>query len=99
MTFTLPGLLLLIVIAAICGAVGKALAGGGPGGLITSTALGFIGALVGPWVAQQLHLAEPLVVSVSGRPFPIVWSIVGAALFVALLHLMSGRRRVRLWSR
>jgi hypothetical protein len=29
MTLTLPGLVVLIVIAAICGAVGKALAGGG----------------------------------------------------------------------
>jgi uncharacterized membrane protein YeaQ/YmgE (transglycosylase-associated protein family) len=98
-TFTVPGLLLLIVIAAVCGAVGKALAGGGPGGLIGSTAIGFVGALLGPWVAQQLHLAEPLVVIVSGRPFPIVWSILGAALFVALLHLLSRRTRARAWSR
>jgi uncharacterized membrane protein YeaQ/YmgE (transglycosylase-associated protein family) len=35
------------------------------------------------------------VLHVSGQPFPIVWSIIGAALFVALLHLMSGRRLVR----
>jgi uncharacterized membrane protein YeaQ/YmgE (transglycosylase-associated protein family) len=95
MTLTLPALLVLIVIAAICGAVGKALVGGGPGGLVVSTALGFIGALFGPWVALQLHLSEPLVLKVGGQPFPIVWSIVGAALFVALLHLMSGRRWVR----
>ena len=92
MTLTLPEVIVLIVIAAICGAVGKALAGGGPGGLIGSTVLGFIGALLGPWVAQQLHLSEPLVIRVSGQPFPIIWSIIGAALFVALLHLMSGRR-------
>jgi uncharacterized membrane protein YeaQ/YmgE (transglycosylase-associated protein family) len=91
MTLTLPGLIVLIVIAAVCGAVGKALAGGARGGLIVSVALGFIGALLGPWVARQLHLAEPLVLQVSGHPFPIVWSIIGAALFVALLHLMSGR--------
>ena len=95
MTLTLPGLVVLIIIAAICGAVGKALAGGAQGGLITSIALGFIGALLGPWVAHQLHLSEPLVLHVSGQPFPIVWSIIGAALFVALLHLMSGRRWVR----
>jgi uncharacterized membrane protein YeaQ/YmgE (transglycosylase-associated protein family) len=95
MIFTLPGLLVLIVIAAVCGAVGKALAGGGPGGLVVSTALGFIGALLGPWVALQFHLSEPLVLHVSGQSFPIVWSIIGAALFVALLHLMSGRRWVR----
>lgn len=95
MTLTLPGLIILIVIAAICGAIGKALAGGAQGGLLVSIALGFIGGLLGPWVAHQLHLSEPLVLQLSGQSFPIVWSIVGAALFVALLHLMSGRRWVR----
>ena len=57
MTLTLPGLIVLIIIAAICGAVGRALAGGARGGLIVSTAIGFIGALLGPWVARQFHLA------------------------------------------
>jgi uncharacterized membrane protein YeaQ/YmgE (transglycosylase-associated protein family) len=95
MTITMPGLLVLLVIATLCGAVGKALAGGASGGLITSIALGFIGALVGPWVGRQLHLGEPLIVRVAGQSFPIVWSIIGAALFVALLHLLSGRRWVR----
>jgi uncharacterized membrane protein YeaQ/YmgE (transglycosylase-associated protein family) len=95
MTLTLPGLIVLIVIAAICGAVGKALGGGARGGLIVSIALGFIGALLGPWVAGQLHLSEPFVLHMDGQSFPIVWSIIGAALFVALLHLMSGRRWVR----
>ena len=95
MTFTLPGLIVLIVIAAICGAVGRALAGGGQGGLVTSIALGFVGALLGPWVAGQLQLSEPVMLRLSGQSFPIIWSIVGAALFVALLHLMSGRRWAR----
>jgi uncharacterized membrane protein YeaQ/YmgE (transglycosylase-associated protein family) len=95
LTLTLPGLVVLILIAAICGAVGKALGGGGQGGLVASIALGFIGALLGPWVAHRLSLSEPIVLHVSGQSFPIVWSIIGAALFVALLHLMSGRRLVR----
>jgi uncharacterized membrane protein YeaQ/YmgE (transglycosylase-associated protein family) len=95
MTLTLPALIVLIVIAAICGGVGKALAGEGPGGLLVSTALGFIGALFGPRVALQLHLSEPLVLQVGSQPFPIVWSIIGAALFVAVLHLVSGRRWAR----
>jgi uncharacterized membrane protein YeaQ/YmgE (transglycosylase-associated protein family) len=93
MTLTLPGLIVLIVIAAICGAVGKSLAGGAPRGLIVSIALGFIGALVGPWVARQFGLSEPFMLHLSGQSFPVLWSIVGAALFVALLHLLSGRRR------
>jgi len=95
MTLTLPGLIVLIIIAAICGAIGKAIAGGTQGGLITSIALGFIGALLGPWVAHQLKLSEPFVIHLSGQSFPILWSIIGAALFVAFLHLISGRRWVR----
>ena len=96
MTLTLPGLIVLIVIAAICGAVGRALGGGAPGGLIVSTAIGFIGALFGPWIARQMHLAEPFILRVGGYSFPIMWSIIGGALFVAILHLLSGRRRI--WS-
>jgi uncharacterized membrane protein YeaQ/YmgE (transglycosylase-associated protein family) len=79
MTYTLPGLLVLIVIAAVCGAIGRALAGGA------------LGALIGPWVANQLHLSEPLVIQISGHPFPVLWSIIGAALFVALMHLFYRR--------
>jgi uncharacterized membrane protein YeaQ/YmgE (transglycosylase-associated protein family) len=91
MTITLPGLILLIVIAAVCGAIGRAIAGDVRGGLIVSTALGFIGALLGPWLATQLKLSEPLVVHISGHPFGILWSIIGAAVFVAIIHLVSRR--------
>ena len=91
MTFTVPGLILLIVIAAVCGAIGRAIAGDIRGGLIVSIVLGFIGAVVGPWLAVQLKLPEPLVVHISGYPFPILWSIIGAALFVAVIHLISRR--------
>ena len=93
MTMTIPGLILLIVIAASCGAIGRALAGGARGGLIVSTALGFIGALIGPWIGGQLGIAEPVVVQLSGRPFPIVWSIVGAALFVSLSKMDRPKTR------
>jgi uncharacterized membrane protein YeaQ/YmgE (transglycosylase-associated protein family) len=91
MVMSLPNLLLLIVIAAVCGAIGKAIAGGARGGLIVSTALGFIGALIGPWVAARLKLPEPFMVQISGHPFPVLWSIIGAALFVGIVHLLSGR--------
>jgi uncharacterized membrane protein YeaQ/YmgE (transglycosylase-associated protein family) len=95
MTYTLPGLILLLVIAAVCGAIGKAIAGGIRGGVIVSTALGFIGALVGPWIALHLRLPEPFMVHISGRSFPVLWSIIGAAVFVAIIHLLH---RQRVWS-
>ena len=92
MSISLPALLILIVIAAVCGAVGQAIAGSVRGGLIVSIALGFIGALLGPWVAGVLKLPEPFMVNIGGHPFPILWSIIGAALFVAIIHLISRRR-------
>jgi uncharacterized membrane protein YeaQ/YmgE (transglycosylase-associated protein family) len=92
MTITLPELLLLILIAAVIGAIGREIAGGTRGGLLVSTVVGFVGAMLGPWIARELHLAEPLVVRVDGHSFGILWSIIGAALFVALVHLASGSR-------
>jgi len=92
MTMSLTSLLLLLVIAAVCGALGKAIAGSVRGGLIVSIVLGFIGALLGPWVARALKLPEPFMVTIGGQPFPVLWSIIGAALFVAIIHLVSRRR-------
>ncbi len=91
MPTSVPAFLLLLLIAAVCGALGKAIAGSVRGGLVVSIALGFIGALVGPWVARMLKLSEPFMVNIGGYPFPILWSIIGAALFVAVIHLFSRR--------
>jgi uncharacterized membrane protein YeaQ/YmgE (transglycosylase-associated protein family) len=91
MNITLTGLIVLIIIAAVCGALGRAIAGEVRGGFIVSVVLGFIGALLGPWIAHQLHLSEPFVVHVSGQSFPILWSIIGATVFVAIIHLVSRR--------
>lgn len=89
MTLTLTGLLILLVIAGLCGAVGRAIAGGSSGGFIVSIAVGFVGALFGSFLAGYLHLPELVLIAVEGRAFPIVWSIIGAALFVALIHLLG----------
>jgi uncharacterized membrane protein YeaQ/YmgE (transglycosylase-associated protein family) len=85
-------LLLLLLIAAIIGAIGKAIAGDVRGGLLVTIVVGFIGALIGPWLASKLGLAEPLMLNVAGHPFPVLWSIIGAALFVAIIHLISRGR-------
>lgn len=87
--------LVLLVVAGVCGAIGQALAGYSRGGCLASMALGFIGALLGTWLAGVLGLPEIFNLSVGSQPFPVVWSIVGAALFVALLGLLTGRKPQR----
>jgi uncharacterized membrane protein YeaQ/YmgE (transglycosylase-associated protein family) len=76
----------------VCGAIGQAIGGYSHGGCLVSIALGFIGALLGSWLAGALHLPELFAIAIAGTRFPIVWSIIGAALFVALINLISRRR-------
>ena len=85
-------LLLLLLIAGICGGVGRSLAGGARGGCLASIVLGFVGALIGTYLSRQFDLPDILEVTIGGREFPIVWSVIGAALFVAVLSLIGGRR-------
>jgi uncharacterized membrane protein YeaQ/YmgE (transglycosylase-associated protein family) len=91
---TLLQLVLLFIVAAIVGGIGQALAGFELGGCLISAVVGFIGALLGVWLAGQLGLPEILVIDIGGEAFPIVWSIIGSALFVAVIGLLT-RRRVR----
>jgi uncharacterized membrane protein YeaQ/YmgE (transglycosylase-associated protein family) len=92
-------LVVYLVIAGICGAVARAIAGGSRGGFIVAILLGFLGAFLGTWLARMFHLPELLAVSVGGHPFPIVWSIVGGIVLVALAHLLVGPRYVSRWAR
>lgn len=84
-------LLLLLLIAGLCGAIGQAIVGYKRGGCLVSVALGFIGALLGTWIAGQIGIGELFAISIGGQRFPIVWSIIGAALFVAVVSLVSRR--------
>lgn len=89
---TLLELLLLVVVAAICGSVGQALAGYSLGGCFVSIVVGFIGAFIGLWLARSLGLPEVLAVNIGGENFPIIWSIVGSAVLSLVLGLLSRRR-------
>jgi uncharacterized membrane protein YeaQ/YmgE (transglycosylase-associated protein family) len=88
---TLLELLVLLLIAGICGSLAQALVGYSHGGCLVSIVLGPIGALIGSWLARLAGLPEILSVQIGNQPFPLVWSIIGAALFVAVLNLLSRR--------
>jgi len=88
---TLVDILILLVVAGICGALGQAISGFSRGGCLVSIALGFVGAVVGMWIARKLGLPELFTVHIGDTNFPIVWSIIGSALFVAVIALLTRR--------
>jgi uncharacterized membrane protein YeaQ/YmgE (transglycosylase-associated protein family) len=89
---TLSSLIVLLFVAGICGAIGKSIAGYDRGGCLASVALGFIGAFLGVWVADKFDLPRMWVVRIGGEPFPILWSIIGSAVFVAILGFFTRRK-------
>ena len=91
---TLVSILLLLLIAAVAGSIGQALAGYSMGGCLLSIVVGFIGAVLGLWLARELGLPEPLPITVGGETFPLLWSIIGSALFAAVIGLLTRRRIV-----
>ena len=89
------GLLLLLLIAGIAGALGQSLAGYDLGGCLMSVLVGFIGAWIGTWLAAQFGLPEIFALDVGGRRFPVVWAVIGSALFALVVGLIRrGSRRV-----
>ena len=83
-----------LLIAGICGSLAQSLAGYSRGGCLVSIVLGFIGALFGTYLARLSGLPELFAIEVGGKTFPIIWSIIGASLFAAVLALISRQRRV-----
>jgi len=85
-------LLLLLLVAGLCGALAQAITGFSRGGCLVSIALGFVGALLGIWLAHLLGVPDFLVVEIGTTRFPVVYSIIGGALFVAVLALFRRPR-------
>jgi uncharacterized membrane protein YeaQ/YmgE (transglycosylase-associated protein family) len=90
---TLSALVLLLVIAVVCGGFGQAIAGYSLGGFLVGTAVGLVGAVLAMWIAGTFNLPLFYVLTVGGVDFPIVWAVGGSALFVAVLGVLIGGKR------
>ena len=83
--------LILLIVASICGSIGAALAGHTTRGCLTSIVIGFIGAILGTWLSRELGIGDIFY----WYRIPIIWSIIGAAIFVAVITALTGRKRTR----
>jgi uncharacterized membrane protein YeaQ/YmgE (transglycosylase-associated protein family) len=87
--------LILLIIAGITGSIGQALTGYSSGGCFLSIVVGFVGALLGTWLARELNISEIFVLNIGDISFPVVWAIIGAAIFTGILSLLTPRSKIK----
>lgn len=90
---SLADFLILLVMAALLGALSQKILGFQMGGWILATVLGFLGLLLGRWLVYQFGLWEPVTISVLGRPFPLMWCVIGGVSMTIFAAWLSRRRR------
>ena len=87
------GFLFLLLVAAICGSIGQSIAGYSFGGCFVSIVIGFIGAWIGPMIAEKLGFPKFYTITIQGTEFPVIWSIIGSALFALVVGSISRGRK------
>ncbi len=93
---TLPSFVVTLIIAGLCGALAQLLVGYTRGGCLASLLVGLVGALVGSWLAALLRM--PAILPIAG--VDVVWTVIGAAVFTAVMSLIMGGTRYRgFWRR
>ena len=86
-------IVILLVIAGVTGSIARSLVGFDKGGCLLSVAVGFVGALIGTWLARELDFPDIYSFEIRGITYPVVWSLIGAVLFTALLSLISPKKQ------
>jgi uncharacterized membrane protein YeaQ/YmgE (transglycosylase-associated protein family) len=81
-------LLITAIVAVVCGTIAQLTSGYSRGGLIVNIGVGFLGALAGVVVSRSLN--APVIYDLKYRmiDFPIIYSLVGCALFLAAIGLL-----------
>ena len=78
-----------LIIAGIVGSIARSLVGFDRGGCILSIVVGFVGAIIGSWLARELNLPDPFPFYIRGNEYHILWTIIGAVIFTAVLSLIT----------
>lgn len=84
----LADLILVALIAVVLGSLAQLTSGYSRGGWIVNLGVGFAGALAGVVLSRALNAPKIYNFEYRGIDFPIVYSLVGAALFLAAIGLL-----------
>ena len=77
---SLLGLLELLIISALCRAIGHMLVGESAVACLISSVVGLAGAALGGWLSGQVGLPTLWGINIGGRPFLILWSVAEGSL-------------------
>lgn len=91
---SLVDLLLIFLVAIICGTVAQLTSGYSRGGWIVNLGIGFLGALAGAIVARSFVVPKIYDVKIGAVDFPIMYAIIGSVFFLAAIgfFIKPGRR-------
>jgi uncharacterized membrane protein YeaQ/YmgE (transglycosylase-associated protein family) len=78
---------IFLLVGAVCAGIAQSILGVRTG-LLGSIVIGWLGAFVGTWVARRTGIPELFVLRVGGAGLPIVWTIVGSFVLVAIVGLL-----------
>lgn len=92
---TVVELIIILIIAGICGGVAQALLGMRRGNFLISVFIGMVGAYIGTYLAQRYGWPTLLTLTVGASTMDIGWVFIGALLLVFVLHLINGLSRPR----
>ena len=84
---------LLLIIAGFVGGIAQSIVGLSGRGCLVSIAIGLIGALLGNYLAKVAALPDILSIHLGDHSFPLVWSVVGAVIFVAIVSIFQSKSR------
>jgi len=85
-------LMLLGGVAIVAGVLGQLTAGFSKGGWFVQIGMAFFGATLAVWGVRSFNLPIILPLIVSGKTFPVLYAVIGAAFGVAFAGLFTRTR-------
>jgi len=86
-------IVLLLFVSAIVGGIAQTIVGVSRRGCMVSIVIGLVGALLGNLLAKWANLPDIVSLPIGNESFPLIWSVVGAVIFVAAVTLLTGKRK------